>query len=170
MLHTLRLLITLLFITSGCYAQKLKTYVHPTDGFEIGVPKKWVIEKPKGDGMVMLVTGPRYKKHFIKDGIIMVESYEAGYFSLEELYKDDLETFRNAGYEIQEVDDITINGHLFKYYYHTNQAGAILKTSIVFFTVKNKKVYRFTMWAVEDNLDELEPLFRRVAETIKLHD
>lgn len=160
--------LVLLLFASNVHSQKLKTYVHPTDGFEIGIPKKWVVEKPGKHGdMSLLVTGPRYDKLYLEDGSYIVDLRETQPGSLEEIYADRVIFLKQMGFEVIQIGETYINKRLYKMCYLLKSSGPLTSKYLEYFTVKNNFVFTATFIAVDKNFNKLEPLFKKIAETIK---
>ena len=155
----------ILLISSNSYSQKLKTYVHPTDGFEIEIPKKWDIQQH--DEINLLVHAPKYRKFYREDGTILVYIRQAGHATMDEIYEDAIRALKIMGYKISEIGKQNINGRKYFVYYTRRESGGAPLKSIEYFTVKDDKIFTVTFSSAEQNFDDLEPLFKEVAATIK---
>ena len=155
----------ILIISSNCYSQKLKTYVHPTDGFEIGIPKKWDIEQH--DEINLLVHASKYGKYYREDGTILVYIRQAGNATMDEIYKDYIEGLKRTEHSVSEVGIQDINDRRYFVYYTYKESGALPIKTIEYFTVKDNKIFTASFSSAEQNFNDLEPLFQKVAATIK---
>lgn len=159
------LFILVLIISSNSYSQKLKTYVHPTDGFEIGIPKKWDIQQH--DEINLLVHAPKYRKYYREDGTILIYIRDAGYGSIDEIYKDFIKALYRMGFDVSEIGEENVNGRKYFVYYTYKKSGALPIKTIEYFTVKDNKIFTATFSSAEQNFENLETLFRKIASSIK---
>lgn len=160
------LIIFTLLLSFTSFSQKLKTYVHPTDNFEIGIPKKWNFSETEGPNLV--IEAPKYGSRYRKDGTIIIYIREAGSGDIEEIYKYYIKSLKRMRYStIDELGEEKINGKKYFVYYIYRESGGLQIKAIEYFTVKENKIFTARFSSAEQNFDNLEPLFNKVALTIK---
>ena len=165
----LGLFLFLFFIDKNSIAQTLKTYKDPANHFEITVPANWLVSQ----------SNPRLK-------FIAIRSQAENYSSVPENINLNFIDAPNASldscYAMSIESNSALDGFLsvtqkgaapngrYKWYINTHKdpKSSLVMQSIVFVYYYKQKAVLLTCTALKDNFEKYDPVFLKIANSLKL--
>ena len=138
--------------------------MHPVDKYEIGIPRNWDIKKQ--DDISLHVLGPKYDKYYRTDESVLINIQPVIDTNLDSTYKAYIK-FLRAGSIVNEIGDEIVNGRKYKTYYKIHSSVSGNFKTLEYLTIRGNKLFTASFIAFEENFDKLEPLFKKIAATIK---